>query len=142
MEFWLYYLLVAGVFVLLMRFGCGGHVMGRSRKDPAPHMPAASLGATGPRVRADVARPARLPVIALGMSLGLFAMLTFMAGVGFDLLFPAQAMVRVWMPLLPGFTWLSWGSFLLGVLESLAYGWYVALIFGPLYNYFSSAMAG
>ena len=142
MESWLYFLLVAGIFVLLMRFGCGGHVMGRSRKDPALDMPAASLGATGLSARGDAARLGRLPVIWLGMSLGPFLVLTFVACVGFDLLFPAQAMARVWMPLLPGFTWLSWSSFLLGVLESLAYGWYVALIFGPLYNYFSSVVAG
>jgi hypothetical protein len=30
---------------------------------------------------------------------------------------------------------LTWGSFLLGLVESFGYGWYVALIFGPLYNY-------
>ena len=142
MASWLYYLLVAGVFVLLMRFGCGAHVMGRNTKGRPPDTPTASTGGTGPSVPAHVARPARLPVIALGMSLGLLLALTFMACVAFDLLFPAQAMAGVWMPLLPGFTWLSWGSFLLGVLESVAYGWYVALIFGPLYNHFSSALAG
>ena len=142
MASWLYYLLVAGLFVLLMRFGCGAHVMGRSPKRQPPDMWAASPGEAGLSVPAHVSRPARLPVVALGMSLGLFLALTFVACVGFDLLFPAQAMAKVWMPLLPGFTWLSWGSFLLGVLESVAYGWYVALIVGPLYNYFSSAMAG
>lgn len=91
--------------------------------------------------RQHQARPARLPVAALGMSLGLFLAITFVACVGFDLLFPAQAMAKVWMPLLPGFVWLSWSSFLLGLLESFAYGWYVALIFGPLFNYFAARLA-
>ncbi|HKI14489.1 MAG TPA: hypothetical protein VKA12_05670 [Roseiarcus sp.] len=39
--------------------------------------------------------------------------------------------------LLPGFTLLGWPTFLLGVVESFAWGWYVALIFGPLYNFFA-----
>lgn len=80
----------------------------------------------------------RVPVIALGMSLGLFLSVTFALCVGFDLLFPGQAMYESWLRLLPGFTWLSWPSFLLGLAESFAYGWYVALVFGPLYNFFAA----
>jgi hypothetical protein len=45
-------------------------------------------------------------------------------------------MYTVWLKLLPGFTWISWRSFLLGAAESYAYGWYIALIWVPLYNYF------
>ena len=83
-------------------------------------------------------QPLRIPVITLGMSLGLFLAITFVLCVGFDLLFPGQAMYRSWQHLLPGFTWLSWPSFLLGLIESVAYGWYVALIWAPLYNFFAS----
>ena len=36
-----------------------------------------------------------------------------------------------------GFTLLTFPSFLLGLVESFAVGWYVALIFGPLYNFFA-----
>ncbi len=39
-----------------------------------------------------------------------------------DLGIPRFAMRAAWMPFLPGFTWLTWGSFLLGLAESLAYG--------------------
>ena len=77
-----------------------------------------------------------IPVVALGMSLGSFFALTFVLCVLFDLWFPALAMNPVWAPLLPGFTWISWASFLLGLIEAFAYGWYVSLIFGPLYNFF------
>jgi hypothetical protein len=80
----------------------------------------------------------RIPVIALGMSLGLFLAVTFILCVGFDLLFPDQAMYKSWLRLLPGFTWLSWSSFFLGLAESFGYGWYVALIFAPLYNFFAA----
>jgi len=77
----------------------------------------------------------RIPVLTLGMSLGLFLALTYVLCVIFDLIFPQQAMYETWLRLLPGFTWLSWPSFLLGLVESFAYGWYVALIFAPLFNF-------
>ena len=80
----------------------------------------------------------RIPVAALGMSLGTFLALTFVLCVLFDLWFPTLAMNPVWTPLLPGFTWISWTSFLLGLIEAFAYGWYIALIFGPLYNFFAA----
>ncbi len=80
----------------------------------------------------------RIPIVALGMSLSLLFAVTFVVCVVFDLLFPAMAMHEVWLPLLPGVTWLSWQSFILGLAESAAYGWYVALIFGPLFNLFAS----
>jgi hypothetical protein len=38
--------------------------------------------------------------------------------------------------LLPGFVWLTPASFLLGVVETFLYGFYVALVFVPLFNYF------
>jgi hypothetical protein len=79
----------------------------------------------------------RIPVFVLGASLGLFLTLTYMLCVVFDLWFPEYAMYRVWAPLLPGFVWISWPSFFLGLVETFAYGWYVALVFGPIYNLFA-----
>ena len=84
------------------------------------------------------ARAARIPVIPLGLSLGCFFAITFVLCIGFDLVFPGQAMYQTWLRLMPGFTWLTWPSFVLGLVESVAYGWYVALIFGPLFNLFAS----
>lgn len=80
----------------------------------------------------------RVPVVTLGMGLGSFFVLTFILCVLFDLWFPELAMYPVWAPLLPGFTWLSWSSFLLGLAEVFAYGWYIALVFGPIYNFFAA----
>lgn len=82
----------------------------------------------------------RVPVLALGMSLGTFLAVTYVLCVLFDLWFPAQAMNPGWAPLLPGFTWISWSSFGLGLIEVFVYGWYVALVFGPLYNFFAGRM--
>ena len=83
----------------------------------------------------------RIPIIAFGMSLGLFLALTYVLCVLFDLWFPGQAMNQTWLRLLPGFTWLTWPSFFLGLAESFAYGWYVALVFGPIYNFFVSRLS-
>lgn len=79
----------------------------------------------------------RIPVLAFGMSLGIFLVVTYALCVAFDLIWPDQAMYQTWLRLLPGFTWLTWQSFLLGLVESFAYGWFVALIFGPLFNLFA-----
>jgi len=73
---------------------------------------------------------------AFGHATSLFLAMTFALCVAFDLVFPQVAMYRSWQALLPGFTWISWGSFVLGLIESYAYGWYAALIWVPLYNVF------
>ena len=41
---------------------------------------------------------------------------------------------------LPGFELLSWRSYFLGLIESFVWGWYIALVFGPLYNFFLRRM--
>ena len=38
---------------------------------------------------------------------------------------------------LPGFALLTWRSFVLGAIESFTWGWYFALIFCPLFNFFA-----
>ena len=49
----------------------------------------------------------RIPVVAFGLSLGLFFATTFALCVGFDLLFPNHAMYQTRLRLLPGFVWLN-----------------------------------
>lgn len=72
---------------------------------------------------------------AFGHATSLLLLFTFTTCVVFDLLFPEHAMFKAWQDLLPGFEWLSWKSFILGVIESYLYGWYFALIWVPIYNY-------
>ena len=80
----------------------------------------------------------RISLIAVGHATSLFLAITFAICVGFDLLFPEHAMYQAWQKLLPGFEWLSWESFVLGLVESYGYGWYFALIWVPLYNVLST----
>ena len=46
-----------------------------------------------------------------------------------------------WEQLLPGFEFISVSSFFLGLLESYAYGWYIAIVFVPLYRLFNRQTA-
>jgi hypothetical protein len=59
----------------------------------------------------------------------------------FDLVFD-QTMYRHWIAMLPGVTWISWGSFFLGLVETFAYGLFFGLVFAPLYNFFFSSRSG
>lgn len=80
-----------------------------------------------------------IQVLALGLSLSLFLAISFVLCVLGYLLFPTLPVAHGALSLfLPGFQLLSWPSFFLGLLESLAWGWYIALIFGPLYNFFTA----
>lgn len=77
-----------------------------------------------------------LSLYAVGQATGLFLAITFILCVAFDLIFPQHAMYEAWRKLLPGFEWISWSGFGLGLIESYGYGWYIALIWVPLYNFF------
>ena len=78
----------------------------------------------------------KLSVKNIGNATSLFLVITFVLCVGFDLIFPEYAMYRVWMDLLPGFEWISWRSFITGMVETYVYGWYFALVWVSLYNFF------
>lgn len=80
-----------------------------------------------------------VPVWALGMSLGLFFVISYTLCIVFYLLLPGQVINHaILSAFLPGFRLLDWPSFFLGLVESFGYGWYIALIFGPLYNFFAA----
>lgn len=71
-------------------------------------------------------------------SLGVFGAVTFVVCVVYGLLVPqAFHMVGLLEIALPGFRWLSPGSFVLGLVESFLYGAYTGLVFTPIYNVFS-----
>lgn len=110
----MYFTVVAAILFLALRVSCGARVMGMGKS-----------GTPG---------AARMPIIPLGWALSLFLMLTFVVCVVFDLIFPGYAMYESWAGLLPGFVWLTPPGFVIGLIESFLYGWYVALTFGSLFN--------
>tara|TARA_R110002072_G_scaffold130188_1_gene269031 strand:- start:168 stop:464 length:297 start_codon:yes stop_codon:yes gene_type:complete len=74
----------------------------------------------------------------IGHATSLFLAITFLICVSFDVIFPQHAMFQVWQDLLPGFDFISWKTFIIGLVEAYAYGWYFAVIWVPIYNYFIS----
>ena len=79
-----------------------------------------------------------ISLYAVGHATSLFLAITFALCVAFDLIFPSRAMYQAWERLLPGFTWISVSSFCVGLVESYGYGWFLALIWVPLYNVFAA----
>jgi hypothetical protein len=71
-------------------------------------------------------------------SLASFSAISFVLCVGYGLLVPA-AFHPAWLleAILPGFKWLSVGSFVLGLLESAFYGAFAGALYSGLYNYFA-----
>lgn len=80
--------------------------------------------------------PSRIPIVPLGISLSAFFVVSYLVCIllgivgGWD-----WGLHQPWLQFLPGFTWLTLPSFFLGLVESIAYGWYTALLFGGLYNF-------
>lgn len=70
----------------------------------------------------------------VGLSLGIFLSFTFSLCVLFGLMIQGSEMHRFLEVFLPGFTWISFRSFLYGLSLSFIYGLYTALIFVPVYN--------
>jgi len=80
----------------------------------------------------------RLSLLAIGHATSLFLAISYSLCVAFDLVVPEYAMYEAWQKLLPGFEWISWKSFVIGLVETYGYGWYFALIWVPLYNVFTT----
>ena len=88
------------------------------------------------------APPVRTVSIAvLGMSLSLFLALSFVLCIVGYLILPGLPVKHEALAIfLPGFELLTWQGFVIGLLESYAWGWYIALVFGSLYNFFAGRM--
>jgi uncharacterized protein DUF5676 len=98
-----------------------------------------TIAATGTgRVGSRQATDTRLTsIIPLGQALSAFFILSYTICILGYLLFPGMPVKHESLAIfLPGFTLLSWHTFFLGLIESFIWGWYIALVFGPIYNFF------
>ena len=80
----------------------------------------------------------KISVLAFGHATSLFVLVTYLLCIVFDLLLPNMAIHTVWQRLLPGFEWLTLKGFLVGAVGAYLYGWYIAVIWVPMYNFFSA----
>jgi len=76
-----------------------------------------------------------ISLLAVGYATSALLAISYTLCIIFDLIFPDYAMYRSWQVILPGFEWLSWKSFFIGLVETYIYGWYFALIWVPIYNF-------
>ena len=79
-----------------------------------------------------------IPLKAFGLSLSSFFAITYVLCVASGVIFPDWSMHQPWLQFFPGFEWLTVKGFAIGLAEAVAYGWYVALLFGWLYNFFAA----
>jgi len=79
-----------------------------------------------------------IPIATLGMSLSLFLALSFVLCVLGYLILPGLPVKHEALAIfLPGFELLTWQGFAIGLAESYAWGWYIALVLGAIYNFFA-----
>ena len=76
-----------------------------------------------------------LNVKTLTLSLALAAAITFVLCVLYGIIAPPQYHApELLEKILPDFHWLTFGGFVIGLLESFLYGGYAGLLVGSLYN--------
>jgi uncharacterized protein DUF5676 len=86
----------------------------------------------------ELADSGRLSIKTVGLSLGSLFVIFFVLCIALGIIVPDGDAHKPFLQFLPGFTWLSWSSLSLGLAESLGYGWFIAVLFVPLYNFFDT----
>ena len=84
-----------------------------------------------------------MKITPLGHALSLLFAISFVLCILWGLAMPMSLhMHTAWQQMLPGFHMGSAVGILIGLVEAYLYGWYIAVIFVPLYNFFSRQKAG
>jgi len=78
-----------------------------------------------------------LNIRVVSWSLGLFTAISFVLCVVYGLIVPKSlhGMAMFLEAMLPAFKWLTFGGFILGLVESFLYGIYAGVVFVPVYNF-------
>jgi len=82
----------------------------------------------------------RITIVPLGLTLGCFLVITYIGCVLYGLLGFQQGMHQLLFQIIPGFTWITWPSFFIGLFWNFVWGWYIALVFALLFNFFTARM--
>lgn len=82
---------------------------------------------------------ARLGIVPVGLSLSSFFVITYVLCVLYGVFIAQVGMHQLLAQMLPGFTWITWPSFFLGLAWTFAYGWYTAIVFVSLFNFFTAS---
>lgn len=85
---------------------------------------------------------APMNVFVLGWTLSSFFVITYVLCIASGMIIPDWEMHRPWLQFFPGFEWLTVAGFFIGLAEAIIYGWYVAVVLVPLYNFFQARFGG
>jgi hypothetical protein len=84
----------------------------------------------------------RLGIVPMGMSLGVTFVIAYVLCVLYGMLGFQQGMHQLLFQIFPGFTWITWPSFFLGLFWSFVFGWYIAIlravVFVPVFSLFAA----
>ncbi len=82
----------------------------------------------------------RIAIVPLGLTLSCFFVIAYVLCVIYGLLGFQQGMHQLLFQIIPGFTWITWTSFFIGLFWNFVLGWYIAVVFTPLFNFFTARM--
>jgi hypothetical protein len=78
-----------------------------------------------------------LNIKVVSWALATTTMISFLVCIAYGLATPMSLHMHGFLEqVLPGFKWLTWQSFLIGLVESFLYGAYAGMVFVPVYNFF------
>ena len=79
--------------------------------------------------------------LQLGLSLGTFLVVGYLACVARSIIVPDRGLHQAWLQFFAGFAWTPLGM-LIGVVEAFIYGLVAGLVFAPIANLFGIARGG
>jgi hypothetical protein len=80
-----------------------------------------------------------LNIRVITWSLATFTTVSYIVCVVYGLVVPETFhMVQFLEIILPGFKWLTFGTFIIGLMESFLYGVYAARVYTPIYNFYNN----
>jgi len=83
-----------------------------------------------------------LRIRTVSLALGLTFAVSFVICILWGLLLPKQVHMHEFLQfVLPGFTWISFGSAALGLIESFLFGVYFGVIYVPIHNWLNRGAA-
>lgn len=74
--------------------------------------------------------------IPLALSFATFLAVLYVGCLALALIVPDRGLHAAWLQFLPGFAW-TLPMILVGLAESLAYGFVAGIIFAPIYNFYN-----
>lgn len=83
-----------------------------------------------------------IAIVPFGVSLTAFFVFTYVLCILLGILISPHGLAQMYPMLFPGFTWITWPSFFVGLFWVVVYAWYIAVSFGLIHNFFAPGVGG